>query len=416
MEASAPSEMARWAFTHAVARKNLFEGAVRSTKTNTSLLRWAHYASEEAPDGYPLLMAGRTRETLRGNVLADLQTLVGAENFRFNLNEGQLFGKKVVFRGAEKQGSEGAIRGFTFGGAYLDEKTLLNKDFCKQVGLRMSPPGAREYATTNPDNPNHWLKKEEMDRRGELGPDRLRVFHFELSDNPSLSQFYLDQLDIEYVGLWHDRFVKGKWVMAQGNVYPFFSEALHVISAAPCRADYYTISVDYGTGNATTFQLHGHMNRPLQTFPFTGLQCWLEAEYYWDSREPGKHQKTDAEYAEDFAAFVADFLPKGSTLRFIIIDPSAASFKLELVKKGFRQVRNAKNAVIDGIRTQARMLKGGAYKLCTAATQAIKDYGAYVWDEKAQDRGEDAPVKANDHSKDGERYSLHTIYGRSIQN
>jgi hypothetical protein len=121
--------MSRYAYKHATARKNLFEGAVRSTKTNTSLLRWAYYAAEEAPDGYPLLMAGRTRETLRGNVLADLQTLVGEDNFRFNQNEGRLFGKKVVFRGAEKQGSEGAIRGFTFGGAYLDEKTLLNKDF-----------------------------------------------------------------------------------------------------------------------------------------------------------------------------------------------------------------------------------------------------------------------------------------------
>lgn len=414
--ATAPSRMSRYAYAHATARKNLFEGAVRSSKTNTSLLRWAHFAAFEAPEGYQLLMAGRTRETLRDNVLADLQTLVGEDNFRFNQLEGMLFGKKVIFRGADKQGSEGRIRGFTFGGAYLDEKTLLDKDFCKQVGLRMSVEGAREYATTNPDNPNHWLKKDEIDRAKELGPDRLRVFHFELKDNPSLPQFYLEQLDAEYVGLWHDRFVKGKWVMAEGNVYPFFSEELHVIPGPPLRADYYTISIDYGTGNATTFQLHGHMNQPMKVAPYTGLQCWLEAEYYWDSREPGKGQKTDSEYAEDFKVFVDTYLPKGSPLRFIIIDPSAASFRIELIKKNYRQVRNAKNAVVDGIRTQGRMLKSGAYKLCKAAKQAIKDYAAYVWDEKAQERGEDAPVKQNDHSKDAERYSLHTLYGRSIQN
>lgn len=403
--AVAPSQTAKDAYAHAVARKNLFEGAVRSSKTNTSLLRWAYYAASEAPEGYPLLMAGRTFTTLRDNVLSDLQGLVGEDNFRFSQNEGQLFGRKVLFRGADKAGSEAKIRGATFAGAYLDEKTLLDKEFCKQVGMRMSLEGAREYATTNPDSPHHWLKKEEIDRQKEFGSDRLRVFHFELKDNPSLPQFYVQQLDIEYVGLWHDRFVKGKWVVAEGSVYPFFQEALHVIPGPPCKADYYTVSIDYGTSDATCFQLFGHMHKPLPG----GLTCWLEAEYYWDSRLPGNAQKTDTEYADDFKLWLGNIQP-----RYIIVDPSAASFKLALIRKNYRQVRNARNAVVDGIRTQARMLKSGAFKLCAGARQSIEDYGYYVWDEKAQQRGEDKPMHNNSHTLDTTRYCLNTIYGRML--
>ena len=230
----APSPKAVLAFNESNARKNLFEGAVRSSKTNTSLLRWAAFVRFEAPEGYPLLMAGKTTDTLRQNILSDLETLVGSRNFKYNQKEGTLYGRTLLFRGADKQGSESKIRGFTFAGSYLDEKTLLDEEFCRQVGLRMSVAGAKEFATTNPGPPKHWLKLE-MDRveAGEFTPEQYRVFHFELRDNPSLTQEYLDMLEIEYTGMWYERFVLGRWVAAEGLIYPFFSEPEHVIGEVP---------------------------------------------------------------------------------------------------------------------------------------------------------------------------------------
>ena len=38
----------------------------------------------------------------------------------------------------------------------------------------------------------------------------------------------------------------------------------------------------------------------------------------------------------------------------------------------------------------------------------IQENASYVWDEKAVERGEDKPVKQNDHAKDAERYGLYT--------
>lgn len=398
-----PSPKAVKAFNESTARKNLFEGAVRSSKTNTSLLRWAAFVRYEAPAGYPLLMTGKTTDTLRQNILNDLETLVGRRNFRFNQKEGTLYGRKVLFRGADKTGSESKIRGFTFAGAYLDEKTLLDEEFCRQVGLRMSVEGAKEFATTNPGPPKHWLKLE-MDRvaEGAFSSEQYRVFHFELRDNPSLTREYLEMLEVEYTGLWYERFVLGKWVAAEGLVYPFFREDLHTFTEAR-QATRYHVAIDYGTGNPTFFGLFGS----------NADACWLEREYRHSGRKEG--QKTDSEYADDLDDFLAekfDVEKHGARDRVqVIVDPSAASFKVELRKRNYR-VRDANNDVIDGIRTYARLLKSGYYKIHKSCQHAIDEHGKYKWDSKAQERGEDKPVKEDDHAMDACRYYLHTLYGK----
>lgn len=39
----------------------------------------------------------------------------------------------------------------------------------------------------------------------------------------------------------------------------------------------------------------------------------------------------------------------------------------------------------------------------------INEFAVYVWDSKATDRGEDAPIKENDHCMDAIRYFVNTI-------
>jgi hypothetical protein len=101
----------------------------------------------------------------------------------------------------------------------------------------------------------------------------------------------------------------------------------------------------------------------------------------------------------------------------IIYDPSAASLKVQLHKDGFMGLTAASNEVIDGVRTQARMLKDGHYAIVDngETKHTIQDYSGYVWDERAQLRGEDKPLKnGNDHTKDMERYVLYTLYGDKV--
>ncbi len=143
--------------------------------------------------------------------------------------------------------------------------------------------------------------------------------------------------------------------------------------------------MDYGTSNATVFGLFG-----TPAFPVNGLKAWLEREYYHSGRDTGR-QKTDSDYADDLQAWLEGIMPDR-----VIVDPSAASFKAELSKRGFTVV-NANNDVLNGIRTHARMLKNGEFKILKSCPHAIRSYSAYLWDARAQARGEDKPLKQDDH-------------------
>jgi hypothetical protein len=74
-------------------------------------------------------------------------------------------------------------------------------------------------------------------------------------------------------------------------------------------------------------------------------------------------------------------------------------------------VRKARNDVIDGIRTVSNALTVGAYKIHESCERLIAEKHSYVWDETAQQRGEDKPVKLADHSQDAERYALMRVFG-----
>jgi hypothetical protein len=122
-------------------------------------------------------------------------------------------------------------------------------------------------------------------------------------------------------------------------------------------------------------------------------------EFYYNGREKGT-QKTDEEYADEI-----DELTKGLYIKRIIVDPSAASFKATLRKRGY-SVQDANNDVIDGIRNVSTSLKCGNIKVHRSCVDCIAEFGLYRWDEKAT---KDTVVKENDHAMDDVRYFCNTI-------
>lgn len=382
----------------AVRRINIWEGSVRSGKTVASLIRWVQFVGQATRAGY-LAMIGKTERTLKTNVLEPLKWLVGDDNFQYSmgLHEGELFGRTVLLYGANDERSEGKIRGLTCGGAYCDELTLWPASFFRMLLSRCSLPGAAIFGSTNSDSPYHWLKKDFLDRAADLD---LVSFPFRLEDNPFLPRDYVENLKLEYTGVWAARFIDGLWALAEGAIYDFFTQDSPFVIPKPPRAAYHCVWVDYGTQNPTTFGLAG-------VNPHTKPKAWTEREYWHSGRETGR-QKTDSEYADDFVSWLGGVEPMA-----IYVDPSARSFILELNRRGFGQVTEPDNTVLDGIRTQARMLKAGEYAVVEGCEHTISEYFAYVWDPKAQKRGVDAPLKQNDHTKDGERYFLHSRFGAS---
>lgn len=375
----------------ATSRFNLWVGAVRSGKTFASLCAFEGFLKHGPAGDYAII--GKSRDTIKRNILGPLKDMLGWRlSYSLGRCEANLYGRTIHIIGANDERAEHRIRGLTLAGAYVDEVTIIPEPVFKMLGSRLSVPGARLFGTTNPDSPFHWLKTDYIDRAADLD---LRCFDFALVDNPSLDPRFVANLKREYRGLWYQRYIEGKWVLAEGTVYDFFDESLHVLDYPPGAAEYYVVGVDYGTTNPCAFAMIGYSTK-------TQPNKWLEREWYWDSKRQMR-QMTDSEYAEALKKFIG-----GYPVRAIYVDPSAASFKLELSRQGFSGVIEAENEVLDGIRYHGMQLGNGTYKVMRSCKQAIEEYCTYRWDPRAAERGEDKPLKDNDHMLDAVRYALYS--------
>ena len=119
---------------------------------------WAFWVKTMPQDGL-YMMCAKSLTTLKRNCLLLLQDQVGENNFKFSLaaKEGYLFGRRILLEGANDARSESKIRGLTLQGAYCDELTQFPEDFFAMLLSRLRMPGAKLFATTNPDSPMHWL-------------------------------------------------------------------------------------------------------------------------------------------------------------------------------------------------------------------------------------------------------------------
>ena len=242
-------------------RINLLDGSVRSGKTYISLILWALFVAS-MPEDKSYMMAGKTLNTLKRNCLDLLQSLIGSKNFYYSLSkkEAVLFKRKVYLEGVNDKRSENKIRGMTLMGAYCDELTLFDEDFFSMLLSRLSEKGAKLFATTNPDNPNHWLNKHYIKRCNELD---MRVIKFLIDDNTFLDKSYVENLKKEYSGVFYDRFILGKWKAAEGVIYPLFAdnpEKFIIDGIDKNDIMFASVGVDFGGfKSAHAFVLNGYL-------------------------------------------------------------------------------------------------------------------------------------------------------------
>nr|WP_202122286.1 PBSX family phage terminase large subunit [Streptomyces sp. BA2] len=380
----------------ATARINLWHGSVRSGKTIASLLAFVIAVATAGPSGL-IIICGRSLQTIERNVLEPLQdrALFGPLARHVVHTRGAttatILGRTVHLIGAADARAEGRLRGLTAQLAYVDEATLLPEGFWVQLLARLSVPGARLYATTNPDSPRHWLKTGYLDRAGELN---LHSWHFKLADNPSLSPDYVADLAAEYVGLWRRRMIDGAWVVAEGAIYDMWDEARHVVDELPDMRRHWC-GVDYGTTNPFAAVLLGEG---------TDGRLYVCAEWRHDSRTVHRSM-TDAQYSRAVRAWL-DAL--GITPEWTFIDPSAASFSTQMWQDGHPGLARATNGVTDGIRSVSSLLAADRLLVHDSCEGLLAELPGYSWDPKATERGDDAPIKVDDHSADALRYVVHS--------
>lgn len=376
-------------------RLNILEGSVRSGKTYSSLIMWALWLATRPVDG-KYLMVGRTLTTLKRNCLEPLQAILGESNMRVSIpsKRAEIFGRSVDLEGAANALSENKIRGVTLSGAYLDEITLIPRDFFVMLLSRLSTVGAKLFGTTNPDSPRHWLKVEYLDN-----PD-IDVYRtkFLLDDNTTLPEDYIRNLKKEYSGVFYRRFILGDWVAAEGAIYPMFDVKRHISEDVP-NFRMHWIAADIGHTNPTAF---------LRLSAGDDGRIWVTDEYYHTASKTGA--KSPKQYARDMAAFAA----KGPAPDVVVVDPAAEGFILQLKEDAPQlRIKRADNAVLEGIQLVSSAIDAGVIMVHPRCQHLIDEIQGYSWDAKAQERGEDKPVKTNDHACDALRYAL-MAYRREI--
>ncbi|NIH70497.1 PBSX family phage terminase large subunit [Auritidibacter ignavus] len=386
-------------------RVNLTTGAIRSGKTLVTLIRWVTFIIR-APRGGELIMVGRTRDSVWRNCVSVLQdpNLFGPIATQVKGNYGaptiNALGRTIHIIGASDAKAEKTIRGLTVSGAYVDELTTIDEQFFTQLLGRMSVPGAKLFASTNPEGPAHWAKTKFIDR---IGGDLKDWGHwaFTIDDNPSLEETYKNSIKKEFTGVWYERFIEGKWVAGEGAIFNMWDPQHHIIrwDELPPMAELLAVGVDYGTSNATAAISLG-----------IGLDGDLYALHEWshsgrDTRQP----LTDAQLANHLETWLA--IPHAPddprTPRHIILDPSAASFHTELATRG-THATPADNNVLYGIRTLASLLSQGRLHVADTCKTLIEEMPGYAWDPKATENGEDKPIKRADHAIDALRYAVVT--------
>lgn len=377
------------------ARINIWCGSVRAGKSYSSLWAWVNFVAH-APEGN-LVVVGRTQDTIKRNIVDELYNFPSIQcTYYSGKRELHIDGRVIYCIGASDDRAEGKIRGATFAGAYVDEATLIPESFFKMLLSRLSIPGAKLFATTNPDTPFHWLKKDYIDRADELN---LKTFHFRMEDNPSLTSEFMDSLKKEYQGLWAKRLIEGEWCLAEGAIFPFFSEKYHVIKEPPGYAKESFVGVDIGFSNPTAFVLLSYND---ETHP----KLWIEDEYYHDAKEG--IELTAGDYAANLSKFIY-----GRNVRYIYIDPSAAAFKADLrrVELFGVTILDADNDVEQGIQSVASFMAGGDLKIVQRCKNLIEEIQGYCWDSKASEKGKDKPIKKRDHAIDAMRYATYSYFG-----
>lgn len=406
------------------ARLNIAHGSVRSSKTVNCSVRWLIFLADGPPGD--LVMVGKTVATLQRNVLNDLRDMVGEKNFHWvNRQQGELllYGRRVYCVGANNEDAETKIRGATLAGAYCDEANLYPESFFAQLMARMSVPGACCFCNCNPDSPYHWFYRNYIMNSGIINK---KVWHFTMDDNPNLDEEYVISLKQMYSGVFYKRYILGQWVVAEGMIYDMFDEAKHVKKIeipTPANRDVlalrlkpgeqldtvmaFIVSCDYGTSTVMSWSL-------IACFA-SGLM-YKRAEYYYDARSAlNPAQKTDGEFLIEFKAWLKTFpeIDACGGVRTVYVDPSASSWKLELIRAGYL-VTNANNDVINGIRVVGNLLQMGKYIIDPSCENTIREYNSYSWDSVAQISGIDKPLKENDHACDSDRYAIYTFTKNSL--
>lgn len=361
------------------------DGAVRSGKTIcmiTSFILWAMRKFNGAVFG----ICGKTVRSAERNIISPLMNIADitayfAVNYTRSVNlltvEG--CGRKNSFYifGGKDESSYMLIQGITLSGVLFDEVALMPRSFVEQAITRtLSVKNAKLWFNCNPDSQFHWFYNEWIKRAEERRALRL---HFLMSDNPILTEKQLESAERQFTGVFHDRYIKGLWVSAEGVIYRDFADNTEkfLLDILPDDIVYCAVGFDFGGNGSAHAGICTGFSKRLR-------KVVILDEYY------RKEVISPAQLENDIIQFV-----RRCQQKYAVYDGYFDSAETTLIR-GVRtacardrlhfEVHNArKSAIIDRIRFTNLIMSQGRFFIMKNCKHVIEAFRSAVWDSKHLD-------------------------------
>ena len=377
---------------------NIAHGSVRSGKTIAATWRFLAFICGSPYDEF--MISGKTRDTIERNVVRDLIRIIDGKlpyKYRKFDNYLDIAGKRIWLIGFSDEGATEKVRGMTVGGWYADELTSASKSTVEMAITRCSVDGAKMFWTMNPESPYHYIYTDYITNQELLDAGTVKTWHFNLDDNLHLSKRYIEELkrvnrksQVNY-----KRNILGQWVIAEGVIYDSFDEKVHVFhDDLTSQFDEINICCDYGVSTVTTFGVMGIVKNTKE-----GNRYYLQEETYYDAQQRGVAQ-SDSDRVDDIIRLQDKYgLGRRSTL---FLPHDAASLKAQCRKDPRIQmkVRTYAPDTYKDINRIQDLFNTRRFFIHESCKNSITQAQTYCWDTKAQQRGEDKPLKVDDHCPD----------------
>jgi len=370
-------------------------GAKRAGKTVVNndafiseLIRVREIADRQGVDEPMYILGGTSSTSIQNNVLQELYNKYEFEP-KYDKHGSFVFkGVKVVQVYTGSISGLKRARGFTAYGAYVNEASLANETVFKEIISRCSGDGARIVFDTNPDNPNHWLKRDYIDSDNDMIVD----FHFKLDDNTFLSDRYKNSIKAATPsGKFYDRDILGLWTIAEGAIYADFDKAKHIVKQAPDNIVHYYAGVDWGYDHHGSIVIIGEIADGT-AYIVDGIAKQYEEIDFW------------VEQAHIFKAKYGDI--------DFYADSARPEHVMRFNREGFK-VHNARKEVIAGIEEVAKLWKNDKLFYVQGSIPRFEDeIYQYKWKPNS---AKDEPLKEYDDVLDAIRYAIYTERNAKIK-
>ena len=374
---------------------NIAQGAVRSGKTIAATVAFLKFVLESPYNEF--MISGKTRDTIERNIVRDLIRMIdgnGYWKYRKFDNYLEIANNKIWLIGFSDDGATEKVRGMTVGGWYADELTSASKSTVDMAITRCSVDGARMFWTMNPQSPFHFIYTDYISNKELLDSGTVKVWHFTLDDNLHLSDRYIEELKRvnRKSQVSYKRNILGEWVTSEGAIYDSFNTDIHIIHEDP-KCHEINICCDYGVSTVTCFGVMGY------TRSAAGNTYYLIDETYYDAQEKGVAQ-SDSDRVNTLVDLQNKYnLNRKST---IFLPHDAASLKAAAKKdKRIRmKVRTYNPNTYEDILKIQNLFNNNQFFIHERCKNSIIQAQTYSWDLKAQQKGQDKPLKINDHCCD----------------